>query len=55
MIQKLSNNAEIMILKQEKGGDVIILNQKNYIEKCCDILNTYQFKTFVKNAQKRLN
>ena len=55
MIQKLSNNTEIMILKQEKGGDVIILNKKKDTEKCCDILNTDQFKTFEKSAHKRLN
>ena len=43
-IENLSNNKNIIILKQDKGRGVVILNCKSYIEKCCKILETGQFR-----------
>ena len=44
IIENLSNNKNIIILKQDKGRSVVILNRKSYIEKCCKILETGQFR-----------
>ena len=42
IIENLSNNKNIIILKQDKS--VVILNRKSYIEKCCKIHETGQFR-----------
>ena len=34
VIQKLSKNKEIVILKQDKGRGVVILDRSKYLEKC---------------------
>ena len=44
IIENLSNNKNIIILKQDKGRGVVVLNRKSYIEKCCKILETGQFR-----------
>ena len=44
IIGNLSNNKNIIILKQDKGRGVVIFNRKSYIEKCCKILATGQFR-----------
>ena len=43
-IENLSNNKNIIILKQDKSRGAVILNRKSYIEKCFKILETDQFK-----------
>ena len=43
MIQNLSKNKEIVILKQDKGGGVVILDRRKYMEKCLTILSTSKF------------
>ena len=43
-IENLSNNKNIIILKQDKSCGAVILNRKSYIEKCFKILETDQFK-----------
>ena len=43
MIQNLSKNKEILILKQEKGRGIVILDRGKYMEKCLSILSTSQF------------
>ena len=43
MIQNLSKNKEIVILKQDKGRGVLILDRSKYMEKCLSILSTLQF------------
>ena len=42
-IKRLSNNKDIVILKQDKGRGVIMLNHSKYIEKCLSIVNSNQF------------
>ena len=44
IIDKLSRKTEIIILRQDKGRDVTILNRKDYVQKCVSILNTNQFR-----------
>ena len=60
MIQNLSKNKEIVILKQEKGRGIVILDRGKYMEKCLSILNTSQFAeidhdptAYVKGKAKR--
>ena len=42
-IKRFSNKKNIVILKQEKGRGVVILNRSKYIEKCPSIVNSNQF------------
>ena len=44
IINKLSRNTDIIILRQDKGRGVTILDRKDYIQKCVSILNTSQFR-----------
>ena len=52
IIKKLSNNKDIIILRQDKGHGVIVLNCTRYIEKCSNILTSDQFKVF-ENVHKK--
>ena len=54
MIDKLARNTDIIILKQDKGRVVIILDRKNYIQKCVSILNTSQFRKLDNDPTKSL-
>ena len=38
IIKKLSNNKDIIILRQEKGCGVVVLNRTSYIEKYSNML-----------------
>ena len=40
VIQDLSKNKEIVILKQDKDRGVVILDRSKYMEKCLSILST---------------
>ena len=42
MIQNLSRNKEIVILKQDKDRGVVILDRNKYTEKCLSILSIRQ-------------
>ena len=42
-IKKLSTNKDIMLLKQDKGRGIVIMDRTKYIDKCMDILNTDKF------------
>ena len=50
MIQNLSKNKEIVILKQGKDGEVMILDRSKYIEKCLSILSITQFAEIDQNT-----
>ena len=43
-IQNLRNREDIIVLKQDKGRGVVILNKNTYTEKCLDYLNSPQRK-----------
>ena len=44
VIDNLSKNKNIVILKQDKGRGVVILDTTKYTEKCMALLNTEYFK-----------
>ena len=46
MIKKLSNNKETLVLRQDKGRGIVVMSCTSYIEKCCSILTSDQFKVF---------
>ena len=43
VIEKLSRNDDIIIIKQDKGHGVVIMSKPKYHEKCLELLNTDQF------------
>ena len=53
-IKKLSNNKDIIILRQDKGRDVVVINRTGCIEKCSNILTSEQFKAFENDPTKAL-
>ena len=54
IIKNLQTNQNIVILKQDKGRGVVIMNRDKYIDKCIDILNTEQFKKLNKDSTSTL-
>ena len=52
IIKKLSNNKDIIILRQNKGRGVVVLNRTSYSEKCSNILTSDQFKVFENDPTK---
>ena len=44
VVDNLSKNRNIVILKQDKGWGVVILDTTKYTEKCMALLNTERFK-----------
>ena len=53
-IDKLFRYTDIIILRQDKGRGVAILDRKDYIQKCESILNTSQFRKLDTNLTKSL-
>ena len=54
VIDNLSKNESIIIMRQDKGRGVTILDRKDYIEKCLNILDTTQFHKLSKDPTKTL-
>ena len=54
VIDKLSKNKSIIIMRQDKGRGVTILDRKDYIEKCLNILDTKQFPKLRKDPTNTL-
>ena len=52
IIKKLSQNNNIIILKQDKGRGVVILDKSTYVDKCLSLLNTDQFCKLDKDPTK---
>ena len=44
IINHLSRNKDVIVMRQDKGRGVTILDRKDYIYKCMGILNTSQFR-----------
>ena len=44
MIKRLAENKDNIILRQDKGKGVVIMDRGKYTEKCLDLLNSNQFK-----------
>ena len=43
IVENLSKNNNIVVMKQDKGRGVVILDRTRYTEKCYNIINTNQF------------
>ena len=54
IIDNISRNKDIILIKQDKGCGVVILDKKHYIEKCINILDSEQFKKLQKDPTKTL-
>ena len=54
IISYLSNWTDIVILKQDKGRGVAIMDQSNYTEKCMSLLSSNQFKHIPNDSTKSL-
>ena len=54
IINKLSRNKDIVILRQDKDWGVTTLDCKDYIQKCVSILNTSQFQKLDTDPTKSL-
>ena len=54
IIKELSNNKNIIILRQDKGRGIVVLNRISYIEKRSNILTSDQFKVFENGTTKTL-
>ena len=49
VIRRLTKNSDVVILKQDKGRGVVLLDKSKYIEKCMEHLNTANFKKLDKD------
>ena len=43
IVETLSNNKNIMLLRQDKGRGIVVINRIKYTEKCLNLLNTDSF------------
>ena len=50
----MSNNKSILLIKQDKGRGIAILDRKRYIEKCLSIVQSKHFKKLKKDPTKTL-
>ena len=55
IIDNISRNKDIILIKQDKGRGVVILDKKDYIEKCINITDSKQFKKLKKDPTKTEN
>ena len=53
VIQNLSQNKNIVLLNQDKGQGIVILDRTKYIEKCMNLINTDQFRELENDPTKR--
>ena len=44
IINNLSNNKSIILIKQDKARGIAVLDRKHYIEKCLSAVENKQFK-----------
>ena len=50
----LSNRKDIVILKQDKGRSVVVMDRSNYTEKCMSLLSSTQFMHIPNDPNKSL-
>ena len=55
IIDNISRNKDIILIKQDKGRGVVILDKKDYIEKCINITDSKQFKKLKEDPTKTEN
>ena len=54
IVQNLNNNSNIVLLKQDKGRRIVILDKTKYTEKCLLILTSQQFQKCKKDPTTQL-
>ena len=54
LIKHLSMNKEVIIMKQDKGGGVVVMNRSKYLEECLSILQGKQFMKSDYNPTSKL-
>ena len=54
IIKQLSINEEVIIMKQDKGRGVVIMNRSKYLEKCLSILQGKQFMKLDRDPTSKL-
>ena len=54
IVLELSKNENILILKQDKGRGVVVMDKHKYIERCMSFLTTKQFKQVDRDPTKTL-
>ena len=58
-LKTLTRNKDIIRCKADKGNAIVIMDRKDYIEKCHTVLNNRQFKetnkSLIKEKEKKLN
>ena len=52
VIQNLSQNRNIVLLNQDEGQGIVILDRTKYIEKCMNLINTHQFRELENDPTK---
>ena len=52
-MDNISKNKGIILIKQEKGRGVVVLDRKHYLEKCLNISELGQLRNWKKIQQKR--
>ena len=55
IISNLSNSKDIVILKQDKGRGVVIMDQRNYTKNCMSSLSSNQFVHIVNDPKNHWN
>lgn len=53
VISNLSKNKKIVIMKQDKGKGVVLMDRTKYVEKCMSHLNTPNFKKLLSDPTQR--
>ena len=53
IVENLSKNDSIVIMKQYKGRGVVIMDKLKYTEKCLEMLNTKQFSEISVDPTKK--
>ena len=53
IVETLSKNSRIVIMKQDKGRRVVLMDRTVYLEKCLDILDTNQSTKLTTDPTKK--
>ena len=53
--EKMSRNKSIMILKQDKGREIVVIDRKKYTEKCFIQLDHVPMKTLEGKIQRSIH
>ena len=54
IIYKLSNNGNVVLFRQDKGGSTVVIDRKKHTQKYIDMLETKQFRKLHKDPTKTI-